>query len=68
MGRFVYICLLTFIVVMCGCDRDEYIISTMYIEDIQIHASKIEQEFKNRKGPFHGNPEYYTVTVLCKAL
>ena len=67
MGRIVSICLLTFIVVMGGCDRDEVIISSMYIEDIQIQASKIEQEFKESVGPFHGNSEYYAVTVFIQS-
>lgn len=67
MGRFVSICLITFIVVMCGCDRDEIIISSMYIEDIHIQASKIEQEFREKAFPFHGNSEYYAITVFIKS-
>lgn len=68
MGRFVFIYLLTFIVVMCGCNRDdEIIISSMIIEDIQIHTSKIDQEFKERAGPFNGNPENYAVTIFIQS-
>ena len=77
MKQFTFICILTFIVVMLGCDRDrdELIISYMPV-DFQIHISDIDKELKEitrfheHSGGQHVdiNPKYYAVTILVRGL
>lgn len=60
---------------MSGCDRDEGVITPMWIRDIQIHVSDIDTEIKeitmyNERLELYGsdfvgmNPKYYAVTIL----
>ena len=60
MKQFTFVCLLTIVVGMSGCDRDESIISNMPIYDFQIHVSDIDEEIKELTG-YHERVKKYGV-------